>query len=58
VTYGQPVHFARPREWLAITDHADAMGLIDALKFGVAIPEGAPTSQQERAYTSPIWYKP
>ena len=32
--------------------------LYDALKFGVAIPEGAPTAQQERAYTSPIWYTP
>jgi hypothetical protein len=24
----------------------------------VDMPEGAPTSQQERAYTSPIWYSP
>lgn len=32
--------------------------LYDAFRFGVAIPEGAPTSQQERAYTSPIWYTP
>ncbi|MEM7398940.1 MAG: DUF3604 domain-containing protein [Pseudomonadota bacterium] len=30
----------------------------DAHRFGVEIPEGAPTSQQERAYTSPIWYTP
>jgi hypothetical protein len=30
----------------------------DAFRFGVDIPEGAPTSQQERAYTSPIWYTP
>ncbi|WP_068117232.1 DUF3604 domain-containing protein [Tropicimonas marinistellae] len=30
----------------------------DALRFGVAIPEGAETSHQERAYTSPIWYGP
>jgi len=30
----------------------------DAFRFGVDIPEGAPTSTQERAYTSPIWYKP
>jgi hypothetical protein len=30
----------------------------DAHRFGVDIPEGAPTSQQERAYTSPIWYTP
>ena len=28
--------------------------LYDAFRFGVEIPEGAPTSQQERAYTSPI----
>ncbi|MVO18648.1 DUF3604 domain-containing protein [Rhodobacteraceae bacterium CY05] len=32
--------------------------LYDALKFGVDIPEGAPTSHQERAYTSPIWFTP
>ncbi|MBG6154834.1 hypothetical protein IWQ52_000538 [Labrenzia sp. EL_159] len=30
----------------------------DAFRYGVDIPEGAPTSQQERAYTSPIWYTP
>jgi hypothetical protein len=30
----------------------------DAVRFGVAIPEGVPTSTQERAYTSPIWYTP
>ena len=30
----------------------------DAFRFGVDLPEGAPTSTQERAYTSPIWYKP
>jgi len=30
----------------------------DAFRFGVDIPEGAPTSTQERAYTSPIWYTP
>ena len=29
----------------------------DAFRFGVELPEGAPTSTQERAYTSPIWYK-
>jgi hypothetical protein len=30
----------------------------DAFRFGVPIPEGAETSGQERAYTSPIWYDP
>ncbi len=32
--------------------------LFDVLKYGVAMPEGAPTAQQERAYTSPIWFTP
>ena len=30
----------------------------DAFRFGVEIPEGAETTHQERAYTSPIWYNP
>jgi hypothetical protein len=30
----------------------------DAFRFGIALPEGAPTSTQDRAYTSPIWYTP
>ena len=27
-------------------------------RLGVELPTDAPTSQQERAYTSPIWYSP
>ena len=30
----------------------------DAFRLGVPLPEDAPTSTQERAYTSPIWYTP
>ncbi|MDU8944282.1 DUF3604 domain-containing protein [Ovoidimarina sediminis] len=30
----------------------------DAAFFGVEIPEGKRATQQERAYTSPIWYTP
>ncbi|MGR3661737.1 MAG: DUF3604 domain-containing protein [Paracoccaceae bacterium] len=30
----------------------------DAFRFDIDIPEGAPTSTQDRAYTSPIWYTP
>jgi len=30
----------------------------DAFRYGIAIPEGAQTTHQERAYTSPIWYTP
>lgn len=30
----------------------------DAVRFGVAPPEDVPASIQDRAYTSPVWYKP
>ena len=30
----------------------------DAFRYGVEIPKDAPTSHQERAYTTPIWYTP
>jgi len=30
----------------------------DAFRYGIGIPEGAETTHQERAYTSPIWYTP
>ncbi|MDJ0851912.1 MAG: DUF3604 domain-containing protein [Myxococcota bacterium] len=30
----------------------------DAFRLGVDIPKDAPVSTQERAYTSPIWYRP
>ena len=32
--------------------------LYDKVRFGANIPEGAKLVQQERAYTSPIWYTP
>jgi hypothetical protein len=30
----------------------------DAFRYGVEMPQGATTTHQERAYTSPIWYQP
>ncbi len=30
----------------------------DAVFYGLELPEGVPASQQDRAYTSPIWYTP
>ena len=30
----------------------------DSAFYGLELPEGVPASQQERAYTSPIWYTP
>ena len=30
----------------------------DAARFGVELPKDVPAAQQDRAYTSPIWYTP
>jgi hypothetical protein len=32
--------------------------LYDKVRYGVELPEGTQTVLQERAYTSPIWYRP
>lgn len=32
--------------------------MYDVVKYGLEVPEGAPTEHQERAYTSPIWFTP
>lgn len=32
--------------------------LYDVVRLGSEVPEGAPLAQQERAYTSPIWFTP
>ncbi|MBT8146516.1 MAG: DUF3604 domain-containing protein, partial [Gammaproteobacteria bacterium] len=32
--------------------------VIDAAHFGDQLPDNVPPHQQERAYTSPIWYSP
>jgi hypothetical protein len=30
----------------------------DAAYFGVPLPNNVPTTTQDRAYTSPVWYSP
>jgi hypothetical protein len=45
--YARVIEIPRPR-WTAY----------DAARFGVKMPENVPMTTQERAYTSPVWYKP
>jgi hypothetical protein len=45
--YARVIEIPTPR-WVAY----------DAFRFGTEIPDGAKTSDQERAYTAPIWYSP
>ena len=50
---GQPVRLARPLDWLAITDHSDAMGLIEDMLAGLPVvtqfEQGARWSKAMRA---------
>jgi hypothetical protein len=45
--YARVIEIPRPR-WTAY----------DAARFGVEMPDTVPMTTQERAYTSPIWYRP
>ena len=45
--YARVIEIPRPR-WTAY----------DAARFAVDIPDNVPMTTRERAYTSPIWYKP
>ena len=45
--YARVIEIPRPR-WTAY----------DAVRFGTEMPDTVPMTTQERAFTSPIWYKP